>query len=89
MENQENRNMGKPSWKVRRKFFAYTIGFASLVMVYVLLRWEDLMIANELIGFATAVWLAVLGFYTTGATYEDINIYRKNKEIDYEQEYRK
>ena len=47
------------------------------------------MIANELIGFVTAVWLAVLGFYTTGATYEDITIYRKNKEIDYEQEYRK
>jgi len=85
----EDRNEGKPSWKIRRKFFAYTIGFASFIMLYVILRWEDLMIANELIGFATAVWLAVLGFYTSGATYEDVRLYTKNKEIDYEREYTK
>lgn len=84
----EDRNEGKPSWKIRRKFFAYTIGFASFVMLYVLIRWEDLLIANELISFATAVWLAVLGFYTTGATYEDVTTFRRNKEINYEQEYR-
>lgn len=87
----EDRNEGKPSWKIRRKFFAYTIGFASFVMLYVVIRWEDLLIATELIGFATAVWLAVLGFYTTGATYEDISILRRNKEVRYEEykEYRK
>ena len=84
----EDRNEGKPSWKVRRKFFGYTIGFASFVMIYVIIRWDDLLIATELISFATAVWLAVLGFYTTGATYEDVTILRRNKETNYEQEYK-
>lgn len=57
-------------------------------MIYVIIRWDDLLIATELISFATAVWLAVLGFYTTGATYEDVTILRRNKETSYEQEYR-
>ena len=84
----EDRNEGKPSWKVRRKFFGYTIGFASFVMIYVIIRWDDLLIATELISFATSVWLAVLGFYTTGATYEDITILKRSKETNYEQEYK-
>ncbi len=86
MENDKN---GKsPSWRVRRRFFAYTIGFASFTMVYVAFRWEDLGIATELIAFSTAVWLGVLGFYTTGATLEDINLYGKyRKGENYEQEY--
>lgn len=83
----EDGNSGKPSWKVRRKLFGYTIGFASFIMIYVIIKWEDLLIATELIAFATAVWLAVLGFYTTGATYEDIKLFRKNKETDYDEEY--
>lgn len=84
----ESRNENKPSWRVRRRFFAYTIAFASSVMVYVMIRWDDILIATELIAFSTAVWLAVLGFYTTGATYEDIKLFRKNKETDYDEEYK-
>ena len=72
-----DRNGSTPSWRIRRRFFAYTIAFASLVMLYVAFRWDDLDIARELIAFSTAVWLAVLGFYTTGATLEDINLYGK------------
>jgi hypothetical protein len=80
-----DRNGSTPSWRIRRRFFAYTIGFASLMMLYVALRWDDLNIARELIAFSTAVWLAVLGFYTTGATLEDINLYgkyRRSEEYD-------
>lgn len=81
----EDRNQGQPSWKIRRIFFGYTIAFASLVMIYVAFRWDDLEIARELIAFSTAVWLAVLGFYTTGATLEDINLYGKyRKGEDYD-----
>jgi len=80
-------NPNKPSWKIRRKFFAYTIVFSSLIILYVALRWEDLAIATELIVFATSLWLAVLGFYTTGATYEDVKLFKSYKEIDYEKEY--
>ena len=72
-----DRNEGQPSWKIRRRFFAYTIFFASALIIYVIARWEDLAIATELIAFAGSVWLAVLGFYTTGATLEDINLYGK------------
>jgi hypothetical protein len=68
-----------PSWRVRRKFFAFTVCFAALMTVYVAFRWEDLSIARELIVMATALWLGVLGFYTTGATLEDINLYGKYK----------
>ena len=81
MEN--NRNGKSPSWKIRRRFFAYTIAFASVMMLYVAIRWDDLNIARELIAFSTAVWLAVLGFYTTGATLEDINLYGKYRRGDY------
>lgn len=73
----EDRNKNMPSWRIRRRFFGYTIVFASLTMIYVAFRWDDLEIARELIAFSTAVWLAVLGFYTTGATIEDINLYGK------------
>jgi hypothetical protein len=84
----EEKNQGQPSWRIRRKFFGYTIAFASLMMVYVAFRWDDLEIARELIAFSTAVWLGVLGFYTTGATLEDINLYGKyRKGENYEQEY--
>lgn len=82
-----NDNPNKPSWKIRRKFFAYTIAFSSLIISYVVFRWEDLAIATELIVFATSLWLAVLGFYTTGATYEDVKLFRNYKETDYEQQY--
>lgn len=81
----EHRNGKSPSWKIRRRFFAYTIAFASVMMLYVAFRWDDLNIARELIAFSTAVWLAVLGFYTTGATLEDINLYgkyRRGEEYD-------
>lgn len=74
-----------PSWKVRRKFFAFTIGFAAAMTLYVALRWDDLIIARELIVMATALWLGVLGFYTTGATLEDIQLHGKYKA--YEGEY--
>jgi hypothetical protein len=73
----EDGNLNLPSWRIRRRFFAYTIAFASIIMLYVAFRWDDLNIARELIAFSTAVWLAVLGFYTTGATLEDINLYGK------------
>lgn len=88
MPNQEQTN--KPSWIIRRKFFAYSVGFASLIIVYVAFRWDDLEIARELIAFATAIWLSVLGFYTTGATIEDINLYGKYKMNGdyYDQEYK-
>lgn len=86
MTEEQDRKM--PSWKIRRKFFAYTIAFASAIIVYVAFRWDDMEIARELIAFATAVWLAVLGFYTTGATIEDINLYGKYRRGDnYEHEY--
>jgi hypothetical protein len=80
-EDVMGRNNGQPSWRIRRRFFAYTIAFASSLIVYVIFRWEDLAIATELIAFAASVWLAVLGFYTTGATLEDINLYGKYKRI--------
>ena len=72
-------NRTNPSWKVRRKFFAFTVGFSAIMTVYVALRWDDLNIARELIVMATALWLGVLGFYTTGATLEDIQLYGKYK----------
>ena len=79
LKNIVENNNKRPSWKIRRKFFAYTIFFASALIIYVVARWEDLAIATELIAFAGSVWLAVLGFYTTGATVEDINLYGKYK----------
>lgn len=78
-ESRATEDPARPSWKIRRKFFAYTIAFASALIIYVLIRWEDLAIATELIAFAGSVWLAVLGFYTTGATIEDVNLYGKYK----------
>jgi hypothetical protein len=42
--------------------------------------WDDLIIARELIVMATALWLGVLGFYTTGATLEDIQLNGKYKD---------
>jgi hypothetical protein len=74
-----NRNEKNPSWRIRRRFFAFTVGFAALMTVYVALRWDDLNIARELIVMATALWLGVLGFYTTGATIEDVQLYGKYK----------
>lgn len=84
----EGRNEKSPSWKIRRRFFAYTIAFASAIMLYVAIRWDDLEIARELIAFSTAVWLAVLGFYTTGATLEDINLYGKYRRSEENDDYR-
>jgi len=68
-----------PSWRIRRRFFGFTVGFAAALTLYVALRWDDLIIARELIVMATALWLGVLGFYTTGATLEDIQLHGKYK----------
>ena len=81
-----NRNEKNPSWRIRRRFFAFTVGFAALMTVYVALRWDDLNIARELIVMATALWLGVLGFYTTGATLEDIQLYGKYKYYEGEED---
>ena len=69
-----------PSWKIRRRFFAFTVGFSAALTLYVAFMWDDLIIARELIVMATALWLGVLGFYTTGATLEDIQLNGKYKD---------
>lgn len=74
-----DRNQDGPSWKHRRRFFYFTVAFAALLTVYVAVRWDDLDIAAELITLAGSLWLGVLGFYTTGAVYEDVKLWRHTR----------
>ena len=65
----------KPSWRIRRRFFLFTVAFSAATIIYVAYKWQDLKIATELIVMATSLWLGVLAFYTAGATLEDIKLF--------------
>jgi hypothetical protein len=61
-----------PSWKIRRRVLITSALFGAGLIVHAAWRWDDLMLASELVRTGTAILLAVIGFYTTAATFEDV-----------------
>lgn len=51
--------------------------FGAAIVVYVAIRWDDLRIAETLALGGFGLIAAAVGFYTGGATYEDVKLHRR------------
>ena len=49
--------------------------FGAAVVTYVALRWDDIRIAETLALGGFGLIAAAVGFYTGGATYEDVRLH--------------
>lgn len=63
--------LNKPSWKLRRRATFGTLIFCGLIIVWVVIRWDDTRLSETLVlsmsGLAGAIVASYLGF----ATWED------------------
>lgn len=67
--------MQGPSWRIRRRAIFGSMLFGAGIVVYVALRWDDFRIAETLALGGFGLIAAAVGFYTGGATYEDVKLY--------------
>jgi ABC-type uncharacterized transport system permease subunit len=76
----------KPSWKLRRRAVFGSMIFAMMVIVYILVRWDDTSLAQTLVLSSFALIGTVVAAYIGGAAYEDVKTYQSDTELLYNTE---
>ncbi len=66
--------MKKPSWKLRRRAVFGSLIFAMLIILYVLIRWDDTSLAETTVLGAFGLIGAIVASYIGGAVYEDTRL---------------
>ena len=74
---------GVPSWKFRRRAVFGSLIFGVLVIVYVMLRWDDTPLAETLVLASFGLIGAVVAAYIGGAAYEDVRLFKPERENRY------
>ena len=70
----------KPSWTFRRRAVFGSLIFAGLIIVYILIRWDDTNLAQTAVLGAFGLIGAIVASYIGGAVYQDVRLYPKMKE---------
>lgn len=65
----------EPSWRLRRRAVFGTLGFGALVIVVVLLRWDDTNLAETLVLGAFGLMGSALAIYSGTAAYQDVRLW--------------
>lgn len=68
--------VSEPSWRLRRRATFGTLGFGALVVLIVLLRWDDTALAETLVLGAFGLMGSALAVYSGAATYQDVRLWR-------------
>jgi uncharacterized membrane protein len=74
---------GVPSWKLRRRAVFGSLLFGVVVIVYVMARWEDTSLAETLVLASFGLIGAVVAAYIGGAAYEDVRLFKPQRENGY------
>lgn len=64
----------KPSWKLRRRAVFGSLIFAGIVIIYVLLRWDDTSLSQTVVLSSFGLIGAIVASYIGGAVYEDTRL---------------
>jgi hypothetical protein len=68
--------MKRPTWKLRRRAVFGALVFCALVVVWVIIRWDDTRLAETLVISSFGLAGAVIASYIGGAAYEDVKLYK-------------
>lgn len=68
-----------PSWRLRRRAVFGTLAFGALVVLVVLLRWEDTRLAETLVLGAFGLMGSALAVYSGTAAYEDARLWPRRE----------
>lgn len=74
---------GVPSWKLRRRAVFGSLLFGVIVIVYVMVRWDDTSLAETLVLASFGLIGAVVAAYIGGAAYEDVRLFKPVREKGY------
>ena len=74
---------GVPSWKMRRRAVFGSLIFGVAVIVYVMVRWDDTTLAETLVLASFGLIGAVVAAYIGGAAYEDVRLFKPERERRY------
>lgn len=74
---------GVPSWKMRRRAVFGSLIFGVIVVVYVMVRWDDSQLAETLVLASFGLIGAVVAAYIGGAAYEDVRLFKPERESGY------
>ena len=74
---------GVPSWKMRRRAVFGSLLFGVIVVVYVMVRWDDSQLAETLVLASFGLIGAVVAAYIGGAAYEDVRLFKATRESGY------
>lgn len=69
-------DLGKPSWKLRRRAVFGSMLFAMGIIVFVLIKWDDTSLAQTLTLSSFALIGTVVAAYIGGAAYEDVRLHQ-------------
>lgn len=72
----DDREIVEPSWRLRRRATFGTLGFGAVVVLVVLLRWDDTNLAETLVLGAFGLMGSALAVYSGAATYQDVRLWR-------------
>ena len=70
----------QPPWTVHRRAIFGSMLFAGAIIVYVAVRWDDASLAETLVLGSFSLIGAVVAAYIGGATYQDVRLWKSNKE---------
>lgn len=73
-------DLGKPSWKLRRRAVFGSMLFGMAIVIYVLIRWDDTSLAQTVVLSSFALIGTVVAAYIGGAAYEDVRTYATDSE---------
>lgn len=67
--------MTEPSWRLRRRAVFGTLGFGALVILVVLVRWDDTRLAETLVLGAFGLMGSAVAVYSGAAAYQDVRLW--------------
>lgn len=74
--------MTEPSWRLRRRAVFGTLAFGALVIVVVLVRWDDTRLAETLALGAFGLMGSAVAVYSGAAAYQDVRLWPR-RQFDY------
>jgi hypothetical protein len=75
--------LGVPSWRMRRRAVFGSLIFGMIVIVYVMVRWDDTPLAETLVLASFGLIGAVVAAYIGGAAYEDVRLFKPERSSRY------
>lgn len=72
--------MSMPPWTMRRRAIFGSMVFGAVVIVYVMVRWDDTSLAETLALGGFGLIGTVVAAYVGGAAYQDVRLWKQGKE---------